>query len=126
MTRDDHRPGHRSAARRIAGPRFDAIVGTFGVDSCPPLSLRRSLGWKAMLGLGEPRNAGLADARLAFAEQLRDIRTDASYALQNKVACTRSLAELWHLREPCFSLIARSFGQAEAVRRLAELNPHFA
>ncbi len=118
-------PADRPPRRRLAMPRFEAIVGTFGVDSCPPLSLRRSLDWRARLGL-EPRHEKIADARLAFTEQLRDLRTDASYALQSRIACTRSLAELWHLREPCFSLIARERSQAEAVRRLAALNPHFA
>lgn len=116
----------RPARRAPAQLRFDAIVGTFGVDSCPPLSARRRVDWKARLGWVEDRRLTLVDARLDFAELLRDVRTEASFALQSRIARTRSLPELWHLREPCFSLVAHAHGQAEAMRRLATLNRHFA
>ncbi|MGZ5206172.1 MAG: hypothetical protein ACXWCI_14765 [Caldimonas sp.] len=38
---------------------------------------------------------------------------------------TRSLHELWHFREEVFSLVACRHDQAEAARRLAELDRHF-
>jgi hypothetical protein len=38
----------------------------------------------------------------------------------------RSLHELWHFREEVFSLVACRHDQAEATRRLARLNRHFA
>ena len=119
-------PGRPPSRRVPAEPRFDAIVGTFGVDSCPPLSARRRLDWKARLGLAHDRSQTLAEARLDFAETLHDVRTDAAFALQARIARTRSLPELWHLREPCFSLVAHAHGQPEAMRRLATLNRHFA
>jgi len=67
----------------------------------------------------------LAVARLDFAEALFDVRSPGSLDVQSRIAVTRSLHELWHFRAEVFSLLARHHDQAEATRRLAELDGHF-
>jgi len=72
------------------------------------------------------RAAAIAAARLDFADSLWDIRTDAAAAALDRVAVARSLHELWHLRGEVFAHVARLHDQAEAERRLAVLDRHFA
>ena len=44
----------------------------------------------------------------------------------DRIAVTRSLHELWHLRGEVFDLVSLRHDQAEAERRLADLDRHFA
>jgi hypothetical protein len=113
-------------------------------ESCPPSMLEAHRAWSSRLGrwLGasvwliaspEPRpmlghrrrSAALGAARLDFAEALYDVRTSASAELLDRIATTRSLRELWHLRDEVFGHVSRRHGQAEAQARLATLDGHF-
>ncbi len=92
------------------------------VESCLPLARSRGPRWTRRF----KRNGdALASARLDFAEALGDVRSNAALDAQSRIALARSLQELWHFREEVFSLVACRHDQAEAARRLAELNRHF-
>jgi hypothetical protein len=71
------------------------------------------------------RSAAIAAARLDFADALWDVRTVAAGAALDRVAVTRSLHELWHLRGEVFAHVALLHDQAEAERRVAVLDRHF-
>jgi hypothetical protein len=99
-----------------------------------PFSFSRwlaSSGWRASRGelassFGRrARSEALAAARLEFAEALYDVRSAGAAATLDRIAVTRSLPELWHLREEVFSRVACRHDQAEAQRRLAALDQHF-
>jgi hypothetical protein len=101
-----------------AGPR---------VESRPPGPTRAvgtGIGWRAALGRRADIET-LATARLEFAEALFDIHSDAAASLLDRIAIARSLHELWYLREEIFSIVSCRSDQAEAARRLAELDRHF-
>jgi len=68
----------------------------------------------------------LAAARLDFADALFDIHTLAAGGALDRIAATRSLHELWHLRGEVFDLVSLRHDQGEAQRRLTELDRHFA
>jgi hypothetical protein len=68
----------------------------------------------------------LAAARLDFADALFDVHTVAANAALDRIAVTRSLHELWHLRGEVFDLVSLRHDQAAAERRLQELDRHFA
>jgi len=68
----------------------------------------------------------LAAARLDFADALYDVRTATAGAALDRIAVTRSLHELWHLRGEVFDLVSLRHDQAEAACRLADLDRHFA
>ena len=68
----------------------------------------------------------LAAARLDFADALFDVHTVAVGAALDRIAATRSLHELWHLRGEVFDLVSLRHDQGEAQRRLTELDRHFA
>ncbi len=76
---------------------------------------------------GERRRLeALTAARFDFAEALDDIHTPGVALLLDRMALTRSLHELWHLRGELFDHVSRRHDQAEAARRLAGLDGHFA
>jgi len=68
----------------------------------------------------------LAAARLDFADALFDVHTVAVGAALDRIAATRSLHELWHLRGEVFDLVSLRHDQAAAQCRLGELDRHFA
>ena len=68
----------------------------------------------------------LAAARLDFADALYDVHTAAAGAALDRIAVTRSLHELWHLRGEVFDLLSRRHDQATAKRHLQDLDRHFA
>ena len=72
------------------------------------------------------RLEALAGARIDFADALFDVRTVAAGATLDRIAVTRTLHELWHLRGEVFDLVSRRHDQAEARRRLEDLDRHFA
>ncbi len=67
----------------------------------------------------------LAAARLDFADALFDVHTDAGGAALDRIAATRSLHDLWHVRGEVFDLVSLRHDQAEAERRVADLDRHF-
>ncbi len=67
----------------------------------------------------------VAEARLDFADALGDVRSIGAAAAIDRIAVTRSLHELWHLRGEVFGEISCRHDQAEASRRLADLDRHF-
>ena len=75
---------------------------------------------------GRWRVDALAEARLDFAEALIDVRSTGAAAAIERIAVTRSLHELWHLRGEVFDAVSLRHDQAEASRRLAVLDRHFA
>ena len=114
------------------------------VESCPPSvdwphrvwssRIGRWLGasaWfvadpESMPALGNRRRtAALASAKLDFAEALFDVRTPVAALLLDRIAITRSLHELWHVRGEVFGHVSRRHGQTEAESRLGELDRHF-
>ena len=68
----------------------------------------------------------LAAARLDFADALYDVHTVAAGAALDRIAMTRSLHELWHLRGEVFDLVSLRHDQATAKRCLQDLDRHFA
>ena len=68
----------------------------------------------------------LAAARLDFADALYDVPTVTAGAALDRIAVTRSLHELWHLRGEVFDLVSLRHDQAAAERRLQDLDRHFA
>jgi hypothetical protein len=76
-------------------------------------------------GLGR-RGDTLTAARLDFADALFDVRTASAASALDRIWTTRSLHELWHVRGEVFSHVALRHDQAEAARRLAVLDRHFA
>ncbi len=103
---------HRAWSSRI-GRWLGASAWLVGdAESIPALGNRR-------------RTAALASAKLDFAEALFDVRTSVAALLLDRIAITRSLHELWHLRGEVFGHVSRRHGQTEADSRLTELDGHF-
>ena len=71
------------------------------------------------------RAGALAQARLEFAEALFDIHSVGAADTLERIAISRSMHELWHLREQIFSHVACRHDQSEAAGRLKELDAHF-
>ena len=111
------------------------------VESVPPPGEERSWpsrlgewlmasGWRVAAAESSFDRSGrgekVAAARLDFADALFDIRTDAAADTLDRIAETRRMHELWHLRAEVFGRVALRHGQVEAERRLADLDVHFA
>lgn len=104
--------------RRAWSSRLGSLLGASawrvsGVDATPSFARRA-------------RTEALGAARLEFADALFDVRTNGAADTLDRIAITRSLHELWHFRSEVFSRVARRHDQAEAARRLALLDRHFA
>lgn len=67
----------------------------------------------------------LERARRDFCAAMRDLHGDAVQDLRLRAGYSPSLRELWHLRSELYQLIAFHLDQAEADRRLAQVNRHF-
>jgi len=101
-------------------------------DVCPPALLpelaatgvRRWLRRWAAAKAADPRQRVLA-VREEFARALDGIDTQHAHFLQHSIRHKASLRELWHLRAEMFVLIAQSFTEHEAERRMAPLARHF-
>lgn len=63
--------------------------------------------------------------RTDFLATLADIDSDGADALRHRIASSRSLRELWHLRPEVYGVVGLVFDQSEADRRLALLARHF-
>ena len=129
------------ADRPVAAPGRAASARS--VESRPPQALARAWstrlsdwlgasGWRVsrvefVSSFGQRgRLDALAAARLDFADALFDVHTVAAGAALDRIAATRSLHELWHLRGEVFDLVSLRHDQAEAKCRLADLDRHFA
>ena len=95
-------------------------------ETRPPVPRLHRSSWARRLGFERTSRSALAAARVDFVDALRDLRTPAALDTMSRVVVARSLHELWHFREQVFSLVACRHDQAEAARRLAELDRHFA
>lgn len=60
-----------------------------------------------------------------FAASMADIDTERVMQLRLRVERAVSLRELWHLRPAMFGAISLHLSQAEAERRMSQLNRHF-
>lgn len=78
---------------------------------------------------GEPQTLRVDDqlrsAQRVFIAALADIDTDASAELVKRARAAHSLRELWHLRNPLFTMVSINHCESIARNRLAELNQHF-
>lgn len=83
--------------------------------------------WQALRQrLSVPAVAGtLERARRDFCGSMRDLHGDAIQDLRLRAGHSTSLRELWHLRTELYQLIAFHLDQAEADRRLVQVNRHF-
>ena len=95
-------------------------------ETHPPLLRPYRSPWLRRLGFERASREALAVARVDFADAVRDLRTPAALDTKSRIVVARSLHELWHFREQVFSLVACRHNQAEAARRLADLDQHFA
>jgi len=120
------------------------------LEVCPPALARhavaRPIGLRAWLGAAwldstthstsaaphrtlrqpEERAAPLMAVRAEFADAIADLHGPTVGTLTDHIRRARSLRELWHLRADVYSLVATGASEAEAQRRLATLNRHFA
>ena len=67
----------------------------------------------------------LAIVKAEFRSGMDQLEGRAADRLADQIERARSLRELWHLRSALYGLLALHFDQAEAERRLADLNHHF-
>jgi hypothetical protein len=114
------------------------------VESVPPLAFAHRRAWPSRLGswlagsgwrvsgFASPSSFGQSARRRAvdaarrdFAAALADVDSDAAADALDRIAATRSLHELWHVRAEVFSGVAHKHDQAEAARRLRRLDRHF-
>lgn len=72
-----------------------------------------------------PRSATVIELQREFASLIADVRADIAEDLRGLIERARSPRELWHLRPRLYDLIARVHTEAEAQRRLEQLNRHF-
>jgi hypothetical protein len=103
-------------------------------EVCPP-SLRHApaSAWQRLmcwLMAPAPSDAALPLHRLPqvradFQACTADIASAEAVALRERVAGTRSLRELWHLRAEAYRVVALAYSESEATLRLAGLNKHF-
>lgn len=109
-------------------------------EVCPPSLVNAPAGWweRTLFRLlnptagSTPTVAELQGVRLDFVAEIADLPTGhlptadgGSLTLQDRIAQTRSLRELWHLRMAVYTHIATEHSQGEAERRLERLNRHF-
>jgi hypothetical protein len=118
-------------------PRYrDTLASRIGwrTEVCPP-SLRQAPCsswnklWFWLLAPGRRQSSPSADrlvpVRQDFAACLDDIASEAGDTLRLRIARTRTLRELWHLRAELYNMVAVGHSQHEAERRLQGLNRHF-
>ena len=126
---------------RTAPPRDKRDAMPVRIEVCPPATLPESSPWAgrllAWLGLGRdearapdsqsphPGAAPLDAVRQEFINSLDDVGTDQADDLADRIADSRSLRELWHLRAEVFSVVSCHASQHEARERLTRLNRHF-
>ncbi len=113
-----------STLRRLLRPPAAPSLAPGRIESCPPEAWWQRRRWSTRAAQ-QRRGTEIASARLDFADALLDVRTRAGSVALERIAACRSLAELWHLREAIFSLVAQRHDQAEAARRLRGLDRHF-
>lgn len=102
-------------------------------EVCPPSTfepqpgaLTRWLRWLAPASAGNDAAARrLQDVRDEFAYALAGIGTQHASFLQHRIRHARSLRDLWQLRPEIYGVIAVAYSEAEAERRIAELNRFF-
>lgn len=73
---------------------------------------------------GHPINR-LPNVRAEFIEALSDAAGDDADTLRNRIALSRSLRELWHLRTDVYRVVGVARSQSVAQERLSRLNRHF-
>jgi hypothetical protein len=116
--------------------RADSLASRTGwrAQVCPP-SLRqapaspwgRLMCWLLAPGPlhASPPVNRLPGVRQDFMNCLADIDGESVASLTERIAQSRSLRELWHLRTELYRVVALSHSQHEAEQRVARLNHHF-
>jgi hypothetical protein len=119
----------RWSRRSTLGPSANSRIGISppSLRQLPDSPWQRLLFW---LLAPLPREASpplnrVPLVRVEFMRAVADVEGDEADGLRNRIALSRSLRELWHLRAELFRLIGVAFSQREAESRLATLNQHF-
>lgn len=124
--------GQRTTARQVAVP--SSLMSRIEVK--PPQVWPSSLSWwgrvQRWLMQDNPWTAGskrpvnrLALVKGEFRRHMDGLSGIGAARLADQLDRARSLRELWHLRSTLYGLLAVQFDQAEAERRMAQLNRHF-
>jgi len=124
-----HLPGFRAGRRSTLPASSSTMIGT-----APP-SLRHEPAsvWQRLMcwlvapapgQAGHPINR-LPGVRAEFVEALADASGDDADTLRNRIALSRSLRELWHLRTDVYRVVGVARSQSVAQERLSRLNRHF-
>jgi hypothetical protein len=71
-----------------------------------------------------PQNR-LPAVRLEFMRAIADVDSADAEMLRSRIALSRSLRELWHLRSELYRVVGVAHSQREAETRLTLLNRHF-
>jgi hypothetical protein len=129
----------RASTERASGPSSHRLAETFPPQASAghPWSSRLGAwlgasGWRVstaeLLSSFDGRTLAdaLVQARFDFADALEDVGTPSADLAIDRIAVTRSLHELWHFRGEVFGQVSCRHDQAEATRRLAVLDRHFA
>lgn len=98
---------------------------------CAPVL--RSAGWQRLLFwlmAPSPQDRAAAPDRLPpvrteFMATLADIDSASADRLRLRIADTRSLRDLWHLRADLYRVVGIAHSQCQAEERVALLNRHF-
>lgn len=119
--RTEIRPPERLyQASQWRGSLRDWLNTGWSISSPAPLSIDRATSASS----SEPTS--FANIRLEFAEALNDIDTEPAASLRSQIELAESPRELWHLRSPLYSLVARHYSESQAQSRMERLNRHFA
>lgn len=104
------------------------------MEVCPP-SLRQApdSAWQRVLFWllapapydAAPPPSRLDGVRTDFLATIADLDTDEADSLRRRIAGSRTLRELWHLRSDLYRIVAIVHTQLEAERRVAMLARHF-
>lgn len=124
-----HLLGFRSSRRSTLLADSSTTIG-----SAPPSLRHQSASiWQRLtnwLLVPSPENLGhpinrLPGVRAEFVDALADAAGHDADALRNRIALSRSLRELWHLRTEVYRVVGVARSQTVAQERLTHLNRHF-
>lgn len=119
----------RWGRRSTLGPGANSRIGVDppSLRQAPDSAWHRLLFWLLAPG---PKDAApplnrVPLVRVEFMRAVADVIGDDADQLRNRIALSRSLRELWHLRSDLFRLVGVAHNQQEAESRLGSLNQHF-
>jgi hypothetical protein len=119
------RPDHHSSPADSSSLRMEVFPPS--LRHAPGTAWQRLMFWLLAPAPFEaaPPLTQLPSVRTDFLSTLSDVDSAAADGLRHRIAGTRSLRELWHLRTEVYRLVGVAHSQSEAERRLALLARHF-